>query len=112
VSAALDADAHVDAGEASTAQQEDGLKDLEAQDLGLHQLQRDAVHLDQALAALAVGHSNRVFLGKWTTGVRTDHHPRVIRQRTVSVRTLRPKDCTASAMFEWTGGCAVPRVRS
>lgn len=68
VSAALYADAHVDAGEASTAQQEYGLKDLEAQDLGLHQLQRDAVHLDQALAALAVGHSNRVFLGEWTTG--------------------------------------------
>ena len=42
VAAALDADAHVHVGEAGAAEQQHRLKHLEAQDLGLNQLQRDA----------------------------------------------------------------------
>jgi hypothetical protein len=42
VAAALDADAHVHVGEARAAEQQHRLENLEAQNLGLNQLQRDA----------------------------------------------------------------------
>ncbi len=53
VAAALDADAHVHVGEAGAAQQQHGLKHLEAQNLRLHQLQRDACARQLALSAAA-----------------------------------------------------------
>ncbi|CAL5385889.1 unnamed protein product [Camellia sinensis] len=55
VATALNADAHVDAGEALAAEEEDGLVGLVAEDLRLHQLDGAAVDLDQATATLAVG---------------------------------------------------------
>lgn len=42
MAAALDADAHVHVGEAGAAEEQHRLKHLEAQDLRLNQLQRDA----------------------------------------------------------------------
>ncbi|EYU42682.1 hypothetical protein MIMGU_mgv11b023423mg [Erythranthe guttata] len=53
VTAALDADAHVDSGEALAAEEEDWLERLVAEDLRLDQLDWDSVHLDQSAAALA-----------------------------------------------------------
>ncbi|GER42180.1 40S ribosomal protein S16 [Striga asiatica] len=62
VAAALDAYAHVDAGEAVAAEEEDWLEHLVAEDLGLDELDRDAVDLDKAAAALAVGDRDGRFL--------------------------------------------------
>jgi len=62
VAAALDADAHVDAGEAALSQQEDGLEGLKAEDLRLDELDGAAVDLDEAAPALAVGHGHRRLL--------------------------------------------------
>lgn len=62
VAAALDAHADVHRREARAAQQQDGLEHLIAKDLRLNQLQGHAVHLDDALPALAVGHRHRVLL--------------------------------------------------
>lgn len=58
VAATLDADAHVDAGEAALTQQEDRLEGLEAEDLRLHELNGAAVDLDETAPALAVGHGH------------------------------------------------------
>ena len=62
VTAALHADAHVHAGEAVATEEEDWLEGLEAEDLRLHQLDRAAVDLNEASAALAVGHCHRRLL--------------------------------------------------
>ena len=59
ITTTTDADADVDVREALLAEQEDGLKDLEAEDLGLHKLDGRAVHVDHALALLARGDSDR-----------------------------------------------------
>jgi hypothetical protein len=47
------ADADVDVGELVEAENEEGLVDLEAEDLGLNKVERAAVDLDQTLAGLA-----------------------------------------------------------
>lgn len=52
-----DADADVDTGELVSADDQEGLVDLEAQDLRLDQREGLAVDLDEALALLAVGDS-------------------------------------------------------
>ena len=62
VSTALDTDAHVDASETVAAEEEDGLKGLEAEDLRLDKLDRTAVNLDESAAALAVGDCHRRLL--------------------------------------------------
>lgn len=62
VSTALDTDAHVDAGKTVAAEEEDGLEGLEAEDLRLDELDRTAVDLDEAAAALAVGDGHRRLL--------------------------------------------------
>lgn len=54
--AAADADPHVDVLEAGAAGEQDGLERLEPQHLRADQLDRGAVHLDQATAGLGVGH--------------------------------------------------------
>ncbi|CAL9093231.1 unnamed protein product [Musa acuminata var. zebrina] len=60
--ATADADADVDARKPLPAEEEDGLEGLQAEDLRLHQLDRDAVHLDQPAAALTVRHRHRRLL--------------------------------------------------
>ncbi|CAL5329289.1 unnamed protein product [Camellia sinensis] len=62
VATAFDADAHVDAGEALAAEEEDGLVGLVAEDLRLDELNGTAVDLDETAAALAVGHGDCGFL--------------------------------------------------
>jgi hypothetical protein len=60
-----DADADVQVGELVEADNEEGLVDLEAQDLGLNELQRAAVDLDQALTSLGLGDgSGRLLLAE------------------------------------------------
>ena len=54
MSTTTDADADVNAGELVQTEEEDGLVDLEAQNLGLDKAQGLAVDLDEALALLAV----------------------------------------------------------
>jgi len=54
VTTTTDADADVNAGELVQTEEEDGLVDLEAQNLGLDKAQGLAVDLDEALALLAV----------------------------------------------------------
>lgn len=55
VTTARDADADVDVGELVETNDQDGLVDLEAQDLGLDQAKGTTVDLDQTTASLAVG---------------------------------------------------------
>lgn len=55
VTTAGDADANVNVGKLVEADDEDGLVDLEAENLGLDELKRAAVDLDETLAGLAVG---------------------------------------------------------
>ncbi|KAL0903326.1 hypothetical protein M5K25_027697 [Dendrobium thyrsiflorum] len=53
-----DADPHVDSPKSFNPGEQDWFKGFVAEDLRLHELDRDAVNLDQTLACLAVGHSN------------------------------------------------------
>jgi len=62
VPAAAHADAHVSSGESVASEEKDGLERLVAEDLGLHELDRGPVHLDQPAALLAVSHRHRVLL--------------------------------------------------
>ena len=62
VAAALHANAHVHVGELLLADNEDGLVALEAEALRLEELERLAVHVDEATAALGVGDRHRVLL--------------------------------------------------
>ena len=55
VASTFDADAHVDTGEAVAAEEENRLIGLVAEDFRLDELDRGAINLDQAAAALAVG---------------------------------------------------------
>ena len=64
------AHADVDVREALLAEQQHGLKDLEAQDLGLHQLDGRAVHVDHAAALLAEGNRDRRALAAVALNVR------------------------------------------
>jgi len=59
VASTADTDAEVDVGKALLAEEEDGLKDLEAEELGLDELDGAAVETDHALALLADGNSDR-----------------------------------------------------
>lgn len=61
-STALDANPDVNIGETILAQEEDGLLKLVLESLGFDLLQRTAVHLDQALSALAVSDGGGSFL--------------------------------------------------
>ena len=54
----FDADAHVDTGEAVAAEEEDRLVGLVPENFRLDELDRGAIDLDQAAAALAVGHGD------------------------------------------------------
>ena len=58
----FDADAHVDTGEAVAAEEEDRFVGLVAEDFRLDELDRGAIYLYQAAAALAVGHGDGVLL--------------------------------------------------
>jgi len=62
VATAGDADADVEVGELVEADDEEGLVDLEAEDLRLNELQRTAVDLDEALASLFRAKSALLFL--------------------------------------------------
>ena len=62
VASTFDADAHVDTGEAVAAEEEDRLVGLVPENFRLDELDRGAVDLDQAAAALAVGHGDGVLL--------------------------------------------------
>lgn len=62
MTAALDADPHVDPGKTVAAEQENGLVCLVPEDLRLHELDGAAVDLDQPPAALAVSDGHRVLL--------------------------------------------------
>ena len=62
VSATLDADTDVHVAEALLPEEEEGFLQLVLQGLGLHQVQGATVHLDEALAALAVGNGGGGFL--------------------------------------------------
>ena len=65
VTTARDADADIDVGELVEADNEEGLVDLEAQDLGLNQAQGTTVDLNQTTASLAVGDgSSRLLLAE------------------------------------------------
>ena len=55
----FDADAHVDTGEAVAAEEEDRFVGLVAENFRLDELDRGAIYLDQAAAALAVRRSRR-----------------------------------------------------
>ena len=61
-STALDADPHVDVGEPVGAQQQQRLLQLVLECLGLDLVQGAAVHLDEALTALAVSDGGGSFL--------------------------------------------------
>ena len=60
VATTADADADVDVGETGLAEEEDRLVDLDAEDLRLEELERLAVHLNEAASALAVSDRNSV----------------------------------------------------
>jgi hypothetical protein len=62
VSTTLDADADVDVGELVRADAEDGLVDLELQDIGLNELNGGSVKADKTLAGLAVSNGSGGFL--------------------------------------------------
>lgn len=65
VTTARDADADVDVRELVESDHEEGLIDLEAQNLGLDQAKGTAVDLDQTVASLAVGDgSSRLLLAE------------------------------------------------
>jgi hypothetical protein len=58
----LDTDADINKRESLLAEQQDWLEDLEAKDLGLDELKRNAIDLDQATASLCQSDSGGVFL--------------------------------------------------
>jgi hypothetical protein len=60
VATTADADADVDVGETGLAEEEDRLVHLDAEDLRLEELERLAVHLNEAASALAVSDRNSV----------------------------------------------------
>ena len=62
MASAFDADAHVDTGEAVAAEEENRFVGLVPENLRLDELDRGPVDLDQAAAALAVGHGDGVLL--------------------------------------------------
>ena len=62
MSTTLDADADVDVGELVRADAEDGLVDLELQDIGLNELNGGSVKADKTLAGLAVSNGSGGFL--------------------------------------------------
>ncbi len=66
MTASLDADADVDTLELFPADEQHGLEDLVPQGLRLEQLDRVAVHLQDADALLAVCNSDSIFLYKKT----------------------------------------------
>jgi hypothetical protein len=65
VSTTLDADADVDVGELVRANAEDGLVDLELQDIGLNELNGGTVEADETLTGLAVSNGGGGFLLVW-----------------------------------------------
>ena len=62
MSTTLHANADVNVGKLVRADAEDGLVDLELQDLGLNELNGGSVEADEALASLAVSNSSGGFL--------------------------------------------------
>jgi hypothetical protein len=62
VSTSLDTDTDVNVGKLVRANTEDGLVDLELQDIRLDELERGAIETDKTLAGLAVGNSGGGFL--------------------------------------------------
>jgi hypothetical protein len=62
VSTTLDADADVDVGELLRADAEDGLVDLELQDLGFEEFNGGTVDTDETMSTLAVSNSSGGFL--------------------------------------------------
>ena len=62
ITTTTDADADVNASEDLLAEDEDGLEDLEAEELGLDELDGAAVDTDDTLALLADGDCNRCSL--------------------------------------------------
>src|SRR3569623_1442864 len=62
VTTAADTNTNVDVGETICAQEQDGLKDLDADGLGLHELDRHTIDLEQALALLAISNSDCIAL--------------------------------------------------
>ena len=58
MTSALDADPHVDAGEAVATEEEDRLISLEAENLRLNKLDWEAIDFDEPVAALAVRHGD------------------------------------------------------
>lgn len=59
---AVDADTDVQVGKTLLSKDQNGLKGLEAQSLGLDQLQGNTIHTDHATASLAVSHGRSRFL--------------------------------------------------
>lgn len=62
VTTTRDADANVDIGKLVNTEDQDGLVDLESQNLGLNEGKRLSVNLDETLSGLAVGDSSRSLL--------------------------------------------------
>ena len=75
-----DTDADINVGETLLAEEEDGLEDLQAEDLRLDQLQRDTVNTDHALSGLAVSDGGGRFL----------HHGKIRVKDTGCMHTFLP----------------------
>lgn len=74
VTTTLDTDADINVGEALLAQDEDRLKDLQAEDLGLDQLQGNTINTNQTLASLAMSDGSGGFLERTDTFKNDNRH--------------------------------------
>ena len=62
MTASLYSNLDVELGKALLSKNKDRLKDFEAQNLGLHQFQRNTIYLDEAFSLFAVGQGGCGFL--------------------------------------------------